>query len=739
MTKQKSILINILIFSILFAPNIASARYFDPNDILTDAELFDSSALSITAIQKFLDSKNSVLKSTTATVNGVEKLVSEMIYDIGKTYGVSQKFLLAKLQHEQGLIEKSTATQTALDWATGYSCFGGRCNEKYRGIYAQLEAAADTQKIYAEKSASSGYFGYQVGKTTTTSDGYSVTPANQATTNLYIYTPYQGSLTGIGGNFFFSRVWNKYFTQRSYPDGALLYDSSTGEYWRIEKNKKRKFAQSSIYLADHKQEDAIPVTSSLLSYYETSSPITIANNTLVSTSASATMYLISDGKKHRVVGESALASLGMRLATTDPVTPAIISESELTDLSEGEPITETSIYPKGALLKSENNAIYYVKHGIKYILLDEAVWQENFARKEPTYVLQATLNSYKDGGPVALCEGALVRSEDGKFYLVSNGKRKRIATADLVKKLFNLSSIDSIPTASNALLELTSEGDSIDYIDDTVVDPANYVPYAYRIQSNTATVKNNSYFALFDILDAPKSIVSGASATITVRFRNRGTTPWPAGKTYLKIIDEDHETSSFIKENRIPLGEDVTYNMLASFKATITAPTDAKKIKEWFILEYTDENGNIYEMAGGMVSQYINSTTDVSGQIISHNIPVAIKNTYAPKQVEVKIKNTSTKEVWTSRRSALSLVGADGKDSVFYDPNDWIDKKMVGVPFNDSYISPGETGIIRFTLDPQGVRTGTYRLIFSMELRDSGKKVYLNGAENWELLIRVDK
>jgi hypothetical protein len=84
------------------------------------------------------------------------------------------------------------------------------------------------------------------------------------------------------------------------------------------------------------------------------------------------------------------------------------------------------------------------------------------------------------------------------------------------------------------------------------------------------------------------------------------------------------------------------------------------------------------------------------------------------------------------------LQDEDGEDSPFYDPRDWIDKQTVGVPLNKSKISPGELGVVRFTLDPRGVEAVTYKLIFSMELRDLEEQVYLNGRSVWERYIRVD-
>ncbi|MBI1961142.1 MAG: hypothetical protein HYS45_00385 [Parcubacteria group bacterium] len=730
-----------IIFIALFlaAPNPSAARFYDPNDILTDAELTNGNALSRTAIQNFFESKNSVLKSVTATVNGVPKLVSEMVYEIGKQYGISQKFLLAKLQQEQGLIDKASATASQLDWATGYSCFNDRCNEKYRGIYQQLDAAADTQRIYAERT----YFDYAVGKATKTKDGYTVTPVNQATANLYIYTPYQGSLTGIGGNFFFSRIWNQYFTERIYPDGTLLRDIATNEYWKIEDNKRRKFSDASVYLADHALDDAIDVTSDRLAYYQAAGPITTANNTVVTTEGGGIMYLLSDGLKHRLVGETALAALGFRLADTEPITPVVIPKAELESLTEGEPITEQSVYPKGILMKSDGPEIFWVKHGIRHQLLDDAVWQENFNREQPLYVAQSTLSGFPPADPVALAEGSLVKSSDGTFYVVSNGKKKRIASADIVARMYGSAIIASVREASDALLGLTAIGDPIEYLDDAVQDPADYVSYADRVgtasQSQaSASTAPPEYLTLYDNINVPERMVAGSVASAAVAFRNRGQATWSAGTVYLKLIDENESASSFLTDNRIPLGADVAPNGLGTFTFSVTAPTAGGEIREWYILEYTDSNGNIVEMRGGLVGKTISVVSGVSAHVTKHNIPIAVRRKWTPIPITLELKNTGTDQAWTARRAAVTLLGEDGAPSPFYDKNDWIDKKVVGVPLNKSMVKPGETGIVKFTLDPRNIKPGTYRLVFSMELRDAKKGVFLNGKETWERMIRVD-
>ncbi|MEK7164966.1 MAG: hypothetical protein AAB779_03395, partial [Patescibacteria group bacterium] len=552
---------------------------FDANDIFTDKELFDSNALSRTAIQQFLEAKNSVLKSATAMVNGVPKLVSEMIYDLGKQYGISQKFLLAKLQHEQGLIEKSVATQNALDWATGYSCYGGRCNEKYRGIYAQLDAAADTQKIYAAKN----YYNFAIGKETKTTDGFKVKPQNQATANLYIYTPYQGGATGIGGNYFFWRVWSRYFTERPFADGALLKDES-GNYWKIENNKRRQFASSDIYLRDFKDMDAIPVSADKLAFYQTGNPIEFANNTVVKSASSNLLYLLSGNTKQRIAGDQALALLGFHLADTAPVSPAVVDDAKLAPFAEGEPITEQSVYPQGLLAKDESGQMFLIKQGKRFAVLDQAVWQINFKSDPPLQLASSQIGQYTPGEAVKLRDGAIVKSASGNFYVIANGEKHMVTKAEIASRVYGADAANSAPVASDATLALHKSADAIDFINAAIVDPANYISYAERIGYNSSTANATpAYLAIFDKLVVPGSLATNASSSpITVSFRNRGATTWLPGQVYFTVFDDSGGASSFLASSQLDLAKEVPPDGIAEFTLTLKAPAAPGIYREWF-------------------------------------------------------------------------------------------------------------------------------------------------------------
>src|SRR3989344_1632018 len=178
-----------LALAVLFSPlQPVAAQVFNPHRIFTDAELQDTASLSTAAIQQFLEKNSSVLATYQETVNNERLTAAQIFTRVAKDTGISSKFLLAVVEREKGLLRKSAGDAKAsdLDWATGYSCFSGGCNDKYKGFFNQVESTAITQNIYNKRASE---FPFQVGKSSKTRDGFLVTPKNQATANLYTYTP----------------------------------------------------------------------------------------------------------------------------------------------------------------------------------------------------------------------------------------------------------------------------------------------------------------------------------------------------------------------------------------------------------------------------------------------------------------------------------------------------------------------------------------------------------------------
>lgn len=727
-----------LICLFIFTPLAeTSARVFEPGNIITDQELFDKDSLSQAAIQHFLERKNSVLARYSQIVNGQAKKASEIIWEISQLHGINPKFLLATLEKEQGLLHKSHATEKELDWATGYGCYGGQCNSKYKGFYDQVESSAITQKIYVEKAST---FAFQVGKTTKTFDGYNLTPKNQATANLYIYTPYVGYSPELGvtkpygGNRLFWRIWNRYFTKKYYPDG-LVIKSNAGNYYLLEKNKKRKFKSAELFLADYKESDAILVPNDVLNAYENGPMIEFAKNTLVKSPTSGQIYLLPDyDTKRPLIENSALAILtDFRLAITENDVPTV-TLNKLSNYQEGAPISSTSIYPQGKLFKDETGSIYLVQDGIKR-LVDPVVWQKKYNSEVPETTTSASLKKYLSSTMDKLPDGTFVKN-NGKYYLIAaSGQRMKIETVEIIKRVFGSDKLITALSISDELLEVHTAGETIDYIDDSIKDqttttssPTNSTTSAGTYQASFVSINPNSIIML-----------NGESKTVEVKFKNTGTATWRPENVYLKVFDRGTTESSFTLGQKFPLAESqVTNGGIGTFYPEITAP-DTSGLKQVIFKLYYDKSGTATEIALGKIGKFISVKSGESAQILSHNIPIAVKNTWRPLDIIVRIKNTSKETTWTSKYTKLKVYDELGEKSKFYDPYDWLDEEVAALPINARKIKPGEVAEFKFTLKIKGLEPKVYTHKIVLELTDINKQVLLDGKSAWLRMMRVDQ
>lgn len=715
--------------SLVGYPMLSQARIFDPNNIITDQELLNKNSLSKAAIQEFLKREDGVLSRYSQIINGKTMSSAEMIWEVSQKHDINPKFILTNLEKEQGLIHSNQATEKALDWATGYGCYGGGCKEKYRGFYNQIEATAETQQIYWDKA---GQWAFKVGQTTNSYDDYPVKPANQATANLYVYTPYVGYSPEIGvtapygGNRLFWRIWQRYFTNQKFLDGQVI--TNNNNFWLIQDNQKRKFASKDLFLADYELSDAITVSSEDLVAYPDGSSIDFAENTLVRSTGSNQIYLLADNQKRKVTDDSALALLSdFSIAINTGDIPTVL-DSQLTNYEAGVPISGSSVYPQGKLFKDPTGKIWQIKNGIKYEV-DNLVWQNRFNSEATTNITTNELEKYLGGNPIKLKDGTFV-TNNNKYYLIANGERMKIEDLSIFNRVFGSSKKTNALKITTALLEVHDAGDTIDYIDDTITDPVVNAP-------TTSLVGN--YQAIFHSM-TPDSLtmMTGQTQSVTITFKNTGTTKWNQGDVWLKITDKGADASSFTSIGQINFNEaGVSSSQLANFTFDLTAPTDQGGIlTQEFSLYYTKNNVPTKIISLG---KFIIVKPGTSAQILEHNIPVAVRNNWQPINITIKIKNTSADTTWLSRRTALEIYNDDGSTSYFYDPNDWVRETVAAVPINDTYIEPGEVGEFKFTLDPRNIKPNSYILNFQLKLLDQdGKQIFLDGQERWRREIRVD-
>ncbi|WP_243386729.1 hemagglutinin [Bifidobacterium primatium] len=220
---------------------------FDPGNIISDAQFFDSKAMSTYEVQQFLDkhgakcSGDLCLKNyTVATLaepkddlcdgytGGQRQSAAQIIDGAARSCGIAQKVLLVMLEKEQGLVSTTEPSEARYQSALGLSCpDDGPCDPKHGGFFNQVYGAARRFKYY---QAHADQYRYHAGRLNyvqyhpnESCGGADVWIENDATALLYIYTPYQPNVSslkaGLGegdscasyGNRNFSILYNAWF------------------------------------------------------------------------------------------------------------------------------------------------------------------------------------------------------------------------------------------------------------------------------------------------------------------------------------------------------------------------------------------------------------------------------------------------------------------------------------------------------------------------------------------------
>ncbi|GAA3897716.1 cell wall-binding repeat-containing protein [Microbacterium invictum] len=228
--------------------------------IISDAEFFDGDAMTAAQIQTFLNGKVATCKATSGNPTCLKSFkgnlpakaadryckavaarsnttAAQIIADVGKACGISQKVILVMLQKEQGLVTSTAPSAWNYRAAMGQSCPDtAPCSEAAAGFVNQVYLGARQQQVYVLNPNS---FNYKPGQVNTikwhpsSSCGTSkVYIQNQATANLYIYTPYRpniaalaaGSGTGDKCSTYGNRNFYNFYVSWFAPDAS----SSTG-------------------------------------------------------------------------------------------------------------------------------------------------------------------------------------------------------------------------------------------------------------------------------------------------------------------------------------------------------------------------------------------------------------------------------------------------------------------------------------------------------------------------------
>lgn len=207
---------------------------FDPNTLIdSTASLTDPFSLPFaTSVQSFLTQTPYGPESFLATYasNGVS--ASAAINNAATAYQLNPLLFLVRAEIDQALISQTTYPSPAsrVEYAFGCGCDvipspanpSPRCDPAFAGFDKQVDCLGRTMRSYLDSACGTAQEtagGWASGNPSTTADGVSVTPSNEATAALYQYAPLVD--VGVqGGNWFFWNVYQVYANFTSYP-GAI--------------------------------------------------------------------------------------------------------------------------------------------------------------------------------------------------------------------------------------------------------------------------------------------------------------------------------------------------------------------------------------------------------------------------------------------------------------------------------------------------------------------------------------
>jgi len=447
-------------FLTVFLAQPAWAGYFNPDNIISDAEMRQSEAMDYDQIREFLLERGSLAsRKDVDPVDGQTKDVAKLIYDAAQRYEINPQYILVLMEKEMSLVTMDNPGSDRLNWAAGYSLCDG-CSRrapkslKYKGLAKQIDAGAGWMDWYMDNAKSLKNMRvpgnpYDISRIT-------VTPQNLATAGLYNYTPH------LHGNRLFWSIWNQWFGDDDFgmrlPDGTLVRNEKNGAVALMQGGKFRPIANASVLATRFRGRNIIDLNQydfSLLEKTKSGRSVRFTDLSLVRTDDGA-VYLLTGEKSRKIASSEVFAKIGF-----NPEEVENISEADLADYAEGNPIIDNESNPTGELLMEKSSGdIYWVETGVKHPVIDKTVLKTAFAGVQPRLADEEELLPLKDGTPVKLPDGTLVKSpSDPKVYVISGGKKLPIDTEDAFLAFGY--SFKKVITVPKAVLELHEIGETI--------------------------------------------------------------------------------------------------------------------------------------------------------------------------------------------------------------------------------------------------------------------------------------
>ena len=429
---------------------------FDPNYIISDADMTDAYAMDRDQIQAFLDAQGALGGMRLEDYEGRMRWAADIIWYAAQNHGINPRMLLVMLQKEQSLVTEDDPTQKQLDWAMGYAvCDSCSMNDpvvqRWQGFGKQVNSAAMqfSDGYLADIEATGVAAGKYGPGVTVTISGTEVTPENAATAALYAYTPH------LHGNKNFANIWQNWFG-REYPSGTLMQVPGDAGVWLIQNGYRRPITSQTALRSRYNPDLIVQVSQTTLEAFPEGAAISLPNYALLKDEA-GNLYLLVDDTLRPIDSMTTFRQIGF-------------SEDELLDITNAErdtytigtPITVTTVAPQGQLYQLKTNgAVFYIQDGKRHAIFDRSLLNIRFPGQSMKQVDANDLAQFAEGMPVMLPDGVLVRTpEDPAVYVISDGMR-RVITSEQIFNAYGYS-WDNILFVPEVVMNLHDIGDPLE-------------------------------------------------------------------------------------------------------------------------------------------------------------------------------------------------------------------------------------------------------------------------------------
>ena len=218
----------------------------------------------------------------------------------------------------------------------------------------------------------------------------------------------------------------------AHPNGTLMKSTTSPDVWLVRNGRRTRVSSPSALDSFGAWSEVVAVSDAVLNVI----PIVGAgyrDGALVR-SPDGAVYLISDGLRRHVVDPNVFAGLGLSWSAVRQA----VSNAAITNF-DGAPITDASRLPDGMFVKTANSpALYVIDDGIaRHIPTPAVLESRRVAIGEFAVVSDALLATARPGSapPIGFRDGTLVRTSDGRMFLISNGLRRHIASPNVLSAL----------------------------------------------------------------------------------------------------------------------------------------------------------------------------------------------------------------------------------------------------------------------------------------------------------------